>query len=393
MATPRKVAVVASGVTKWGVRREASLKDLMAEGGKACLDSNKNIKNTDVEGLVTSCVYPQRSGPQSHCSPIAAGVLGIQPKVYQHTDCQCESGTVGLRIIWSAIQAGLIDIGMALGFERILLPTHGEVFLNASLGMDHEWEQCLGITPPGMYALVARAHMEKYGTTEEQMAMVAVKNRRHSLSNIAAHFRKEITLEQAMTSRPIASPLKLFDCCVNTDGAAAMILASEERAKELTDKPIWILGFGQSLTGAGFAGLGDDVTDWQGVRLAGERAYEMAGIGPDDVDVAELHDCFSISELIEYEMLGFCPKGESGRFIEAGQADYGGKIVTQPRGGLIACGHPFGATGIAQGHEICLQLRGEAGERQVPGAKIGLTQNMASVGADSGIMIYGSEEP
>jgi len=392
MAETKRVAVVASGVTKWGPRPEATIRDLIAEAGKACFDSNKNITNKDIEGIVTSSAAAERTGPQVHSSPIAFEVLGITPSLYQHTACQCQSGAVNLRIIWSAIMAGIIDIGMCVGFEKILLPSHDERYLNASLATDHDWEQGFGITPPGMFALAAKAHMEKYGTTEEQMAKVAVKNHTHSKSNIAAHFRKGLTLEKAMSGRPIATPFKLFDCCTNTDGAAAVILASEEKAKELTDKPVWILGLGQAATAWTIANAPKDLTNWSGVRISGERAYKMAGIGPDDVKVAELHDCFTMSEMIEYEELGFCPKGESGKFVDEGQNDYGGKVVTQPRGGLIACGHPFGATSIAQAHELRLQIMGEAGERQVdPTPNIGLSQTMSGVGTQSFVLIYGSD--
>ncbi|MDY6911201.1 MAG: thiolase family protein, partial [Chloroflexota bacterium] len=250
-----------------------------------------------------------------------------------------------------------------------------------------------GMTPPAMFALAAKAHMEKYGTTEEQMAKVAVKNHNHSLTNEAAHFRKGLTLEKAMESRYVATPFKLFDCCVNTDGAAAVILASEEKAKELTDNPMWILGLGQGFTAWTMANHPKDLTDWSGVRISGELAYKMAGVGPDDVNMAELHDCFTISEMIEYEALGFCKPGESPAFVDAGENDYGGKIVTQPRGGLIACGHPFGATSIAQTHEMYLQIKGEADGRQIdPKPNVGLAQTMSGLGSQSFTAIYGSDD-
>ena len=394
MAQTKRVAVVASGTSRWGTRPEATIRDMITEAGKACFDSNKNVTNKDIEGVVTSAAYAERSGPQAHPSPIAFEVLGIRPTLYQHTACQCQSGAVNIRIIWSAILAGLIDVGMSIGFERILTPVRDERYLNAAVPSDHDWEAGFGMTPPALFALAARAHMEKYGTTEEQMAKVSVKNHAHSKDNIAAHFSETgLTLEKAMSARVVSTPFKLYDCCMNTNGAAAVILASEEKAKEFTDKPMWILGLGQEGTAWTMANYPRDLTDWSGVRLAGERAYKMAGIGPDDVEIAELHDCFTISEMIEYEELGFCKKGESGAFVDAGLNDYGGKVVTQPRGGLIACGHPFGATSIAQAHEIYLQFKGEAARRQVtPIPKIGLSQTMSGVGSQTTIIIYGSEE-
>ncbi len=393
MAQPKRVAVVATGVSKWGARPESTIRDLIAEAGKECFDSNPRVKNKDIQGLTTSGVYPQRSGPQCHPAPVACEVLGVTPRLYQNTDCQCQSGAVNMRIIWSAIMSGLIDVGMAVGWERILLPNHAERYLNASLAQDHDWEQGFGTTPPAMFALSALAHMEKYGTTEEQMSKVAVKNHAHSISNEAAHFRKGLELEKAMGARMVATPLKLFDCCVNTDGAAVVVLASEEKAKEFTDNPMWVLGIGQGYTNWTIANNPKDMTDWSGVRISGELAYEMAGVKPKDVEVAELHDCFTISEMIEYEELGFCERGESGAFVDAGLNDYGGKVVTQPRGGLLACGHPFGATSIAQTHELFLQIRGEAGERQVnPTPKIALAQTMSGVGSQSFCTIYGGPD-
>lgn len=393
MSKPKRVAIVAAGINKWGARPTASFRDLIAEAAKACFGSNPRINNKDIEGLVTSGVYPQRSGPQCHPSPVACEVLGVKPRLFQNTDCQCQSGAVNMRIIWSAIVAGLIDVGMAVGWERILIPNHGERYINAALATDHDWEQGFGMTPPALFALPALSHMEKYGTTEEQYAKIAVKNHTHSTKNPNAHFQKGLTLEQAMGARTVATPLKLFDCCVNTDGAGAVILCSEEKAYEYSDNPVWILGWGQGFTNWTIANNPKDLTDWEGVRLSGELAYKMAGITAKDVEIAELHDCFTASELIEYEELGFCPKGEGGAWVDAGGNDYGGDVVTQSRGGLLACGHPFGATSIAQAHEIYLQLRGEAGERQVsPRPNIGLGQTMSGVGTQSMVTIFGSDD-
>ena len=225
------------------------------------------------------------------------------------------------------------------------------------------------------------------------MAKVAVKNHTHSMSNETAHFRKGLTMEKALNARMVATPFKLFDCCVNTDGAAAVILCSEEKAYEYTDTPMWILGIGQGYTNHTMANSKKDLSDWQGVRMSGERAYQMAGITPKDVEIAELHDCFTMSEMIEYEELGFCSRGESGAWVDEGKNDYGGEVVTQTRGGLLGCGHPFGATSIAQTHEIYLQMKGEAGDRQVdPRPKIGMAQTMSGVGSQSFVVIYGSDD-
>jgi len=193
-----------------------------------------------------------------------------------------------------------------------------------------------------------------------------------------------------LCSRMISSPLRLFMCSPITDGAAAVILASEEQARSITDKPVWIRGTGQALDGFQLTSLHEDYAHWPALKRAAESAYRMAGVGASDIDVAEVHDCFSIAELIAYEELGFCKKGEAGAFVAAGRSDYGGDVVVNPRGGLIGCGHPLGATGVAQAAEIFAQLRDEAGPRQVPGAAVALSHNNSGMG-EHVVMIYGRD--
>jgi acetyl-CoA C-acetyltransferase len=257
-------------------------------------------------------------------------------------------------------------------------------------GVDREWEAAFGLTAPPCFALAAQRHMAEYGTTEEQLALVGVKNHNHAAKNPNAHFQKGATVDQVLCSRMIATPLRLFMCSPITDGAAAVILASEERARALTETPVWIRGTGQALDGFQLTSLDEDYARWPALARAAQSAYRMAGIDAHDVDVAEVHDCFSIAELIAYEELGFCAKGEAGAFVEAGRADSGGDVVVNPRGGLIGCGHPLGATGVAQAAEIFVQLRGEAGARQVPEAGVGLTHNNSGMG-EHVVMIYGRE--
>jgi acetyl-CoA C-acetyltransferase len=259
-------------------------------------------------------------------------------------------------------------------------------------GVDREWEAAFGLTAPPCFALAAQRHMAAYGTTEEQLALVGVKNHTHAARNPNAHFQKGATLDQVLASRMISTPLRLFMCSPITDGAAAVLVASEERACALTDRPVWIRGTGQALDGFQLTSLPEDYAEWPALRRAGEAAYRMAGITPRDVDVAEVHDCFAIAELIACEELGFCRKGEAGPFVASGASDYGGEVVVNPRGGLIGCGHPLGATGVAQAAEIYAQLRGEAGARQVPDAAVGLTHNNSGMG-EHVVMIYGREAP
>ncbi|MGH7373073.1 MAG: thiolase domain-containing protein [Candidatus Rokuibacteriota bacterium] len=384
----RNVALVGAGVTKFGVRK-ASYRDLIWEAGKACFDSVEAVKPRDLDGLVVGSVMPERTAFQSHISSMAAEALGIKPSTLSaRTEHMCASGTVGIRYAYAFIAAGLADLVMVLGVEKLNQPVADEAILNMGTGVDREWEACHGLTAPPCFALAAQKHMAQYGTTEEQLARVGVKNHTHAARNPTAHFQKGATLEQVLGSRMIAAPLRLFMCSPITDGAAAVILASEERARDLTTKPVRIMGTGQALDGFTLSSLPEDYAHWPAMKRAAASAYGMAGIAPKDVDLAEVHDCFAIAEIIAYEELGFCEKGEGGRFVEKGRADYGGDVVVNPRGGLMGCGHPLGATGVAQAAEVFAQLRDEAGPRQVADARIGLTHNNSGMG-EHVVMVYG----
>jgi acetyl-CoA C-acetyltransferase len=302
----------------------------------------------------------------------------------------CASGTVGIRYAYAFIAAGLADLVMVLGVEKLNQPAGDEAVLNMGAGVDREWEAAFGLTAPPCFALAAQRHMAAYGTTEEQLALVGVKNHNHAAKNPNAHFNKGATVDQVLCSRMISTPLRLFMCSPITDGAAAVIVASEARARDLTDAPVWIRGTGQALDGFQLTSLDEDYARWPALARAARSAYGMAGITARDVDLAEVHDCFAIAELIAYEELGFCAKGEAGAFVAAGRSDYGGDVVVNPRGGLIGCGHPLGATGVAQAAEVFAQLRGEAGARQVPDAAIALTHNNSGMG-DHVVMIYGRD--
>jgi acetyl-CoA C-acetyltransferase len=386
----RKVALVGAGVTKFGVRK-ATYRDLIWEAGKACLDSVPAVKAANLDGLVVGSVMPERTAFQSHISSMAAEALGVRPSTLSaRTEHMCASGTVGIRYAYAFIAAGLADLVMVLGVEKLNQPRGEEAILNMGTGVDREWEAAFGLTAPPCFALAAQRHMAEYGTTEEQLALVGVKNHTHAARNPNAHFNKGATLDQVLCSRMIATPLRLFMCSPITDGAAAVILAAEERARDLTDRPVWIRGTGQALDGFQLTSLPEDYAHWPSLKRAADAAYRMAGVGPADVDLAEVHDCFAIAELIAYEELGFCKKGEAGGFVAAGRSDYGGDVVVNPRGGLIGCGHPLGATGVAQAAEMFVQLRGEAGARQVPDAALGLTHNNSGMG-EHVVMLYGRE--
>jgi acetyl-CoA C-acetyltransferase len=256
-----------------------------------------------------------------------------------------------------------------------------------AMASDFPFEQWNGITFPGLYALMATAHMHRFGTTERQLAMVAVKNHYHGSMNPKAHMQKEITLETVLSSRPVAWPLKLYDCSLITDGASCLILTKPELAKKYTDTPIHIIGSGQASDTIGLYER-ESLTSLQAAKLASKQAYDMAEVKPDEVDVAEVHDCFTIAEIIGYEDLGFCKPGEGGHMAETGETKLGGRIPINTSGGLKSKGHPVGATGTAQAYEIYLQLTGQAEKRQVQNATIGLTHNVGGSGATAAVHIF-----
>lgn len=380
----KKVALVGGGMTKFG-KREATYEDLISEAGKATFDSVANVSPGDIDVLLVSSSMPERFAFQTHVATLVADCLGLEPKLLARVEQLCSSGSVAIRLAYSAIAAGLANTALVLGVEKMILPDMTESLLHMVTAMSG-WDRAHGITAPGAFALIAQRHMKEYGTTEKQLALVSVKNHKNSCLNPYAQFQKPATLEKVLESKPVVPPLKLFDCSALTDGAAGVILASEDKSKEITDTPIYLIGSAQAVKGFDLPTITE--TTWHTLRKAAKDAYRMAKINPADVDVAETHDCFTISEIIEYEDLGLTEKGKGGKFIEDGQSQIGGKLPVNPDGGLLGRGHPLGATGIAQVLEIFHQLRGEAGKRQVNGAEIGLTHNMSGAIAQQIVMIF-----
>src|SRR6266545_317483 len=273
----RKVAVVGAGVSKFGVRK-ASYRDLIWEAGKACFDSVPALGPADLEGLVVGSVMPERTSFQSHISSMAAEALGIKPsRLSARTEHMCASGTVGIRYAYAFIAAGLADLVMVLGVEKLNQPTGDEAILNMGTGVDREWEAAFGLTAPPCFALAAQRHIAAYGTTEEQLALVGVKNHTHAAKNPTAHFQKGATLDQVLCSRMISTPLRLFMCSPITDGAAAVLVASEDRARDLTDRPVWIRGCGQPLGATGVAQAAEVFAQLRGE--AGARQVLDAAVG------------------------------------------------------------------------------------------------------------------
>ncbi len=389
----RNVCIIGGGMSRWGVR-EASLVDMTQEGAKDCFDDVPHLKKEDVDGLLFASSYCGRRSFQVNAAPVMAERIGIKPtSICTRVDTLCAGGSSGIILAAGLIKAGLADIVMVAGGEKLYTPQRWETYFSELASIDHDWDGAQGIgLPPPFFSMTAQEHMKRYGTTKEQLSAVSVKNRRNGANNPKGHFQKAVTLEEVMAGRPVAPPLSLFDCTPVTDGAAAVLLAFEGKAKELTDRPlVYIRGTAQAaLHSMSMNWPGEHLADWLHLRVAAKKAYERARVSPADIDVAQTHDCFTISEIIETEDLGFCKKGEGGHFVESGQSDLGGKLPVNTDGGLLSCGHPFGGTGIRQAREILHQLQGRA-INQVEGAKIGLTHNLSGLNVEHTILIYGRE--
>ena len=383
----RRVAVIGVGVTKFG-KHERSSSELFAEAAADAL-ADAGLPASAVQAVYYGNVVGGETEHQLHTSPQAASILGLPAVPTTRIENACASSHVAFRHAVMEVGSGTSDVVLVGGGERVLnVPTaeSTEYFAYAS---DAAWEQTLGLTFPGVFALIARAHMQKYGTTEAQMAAVAVKNHKHAVHNPKAQFQKEITLEQVLKSAYVADPLKLYDCCPFTDGGAALVLASEEVARR-SRKPVWVLA---AAAAADWMLMADkrDLSRVPATERAAAAAYRQAGIGPQDVDVVELHDCFTIAEIVATEGLGLFEPGAGGRAVEEGLTSLGGKIPVNVSGGLKAKGHPIGATGAAQVAEIVTQLRGEAGPRQVEGARRGLAHTLGGNTATVCVSLFGRD--
>jgi acetyl-CoA C-acetyltransferase/acetyl-CoA acyltransferase len=383
----RRVAVIGVGVTKFG-RHERTSAELFAEAAADAL-ADAEMPAGRVQALYYGNVVGGETEKQLHTSPQAASVLGLPAVPTTRFETACASSHAAFRHAVMEIGSGVSDVVLVGGAERVLNVTTEESTEYFAYASDARWEQTLGLTFPGVFALVARAHMAKHGTTEAQMAAVAVKNHRHGVLNPKAQFRKEITLETVLSSPKVADPLKLYDCCPFTDGGAALVLVSEEVARAAR-RPIWVLA---SAAASDWMLLGDkrDLSRVPATERAAAAAYRQAGIGPHDIDVVELHDCFTIAEIVATEGLGLFEPGTGGIAAEKGWTSLGGKIPVNPSGGLKAKGHPIGATGAAQICEVVTQLRGDAGPRQVEGARRGLTHTLGGNTATVLVSLFGRD--
>ncbi len=380
----REVAVIGVGIQKWGELWEKSLRDIFAE---SALNAMKDAGVDKIDSMYVGCMSSGLFTGQEHIASILAEYLGFTSIPATRVESACASGGLAFRHAFIDVACGISDVVLAGGVEKMTDVDGGSATYALGTAADQEYEVYNGATFPALYALIARAHMEKYGTTREQLADVAVKNHDHGSLNPHAQYPFKVTREQVMNSTMVADPLRLLDCSGITDGAAAAILVPVEMAKALKKDPIIrIIGSGHATDTIALHSRAE-LTFLSGTADAAHRAYQMAGVGPKDIDFAEIHDCFTIAEICVTEALGFFEKGQGGKAAQAGKTRLDGEIPVNPSGGLKAKGHPVGATGLAQIHELVTQLRQDAGKRQVKKARRALAQNMGGTGGSAVVHI------
>ena len=380
----RDVAVIGVGLIKWGELWEKSLRNMFAE---AALNAIKDAGVDHIDSMYVGCMTSGMFIDQEHLGALCADYLGMGPIPATRVESACASGGVAMKAGFIEVASGMSDIVLVGGVEKMTDVDGAGATYALAAAADQEYEVYNGVTFPGLYAMMARAHMQKYGTTRKQMAHVPVKSHDNGFLNPYAQYRMKITVDQVIGAVKVADPLTILDCSPITDGAAAVILCPLAMAKKLSKKrAVKIAGIGHA-TDTIALHQRKDITWLAAAEKSAQAAYKMAGVKPSDIDLAEVHDCFSISEIMAIEALGFVEKGKGGPATEAGETAIGGRIPINTSGGLKSKGHPVGATGVAQICEITTQLRGAAGPRQVKGAKCGLTQNMGGTCGSSVVHI------
>ncbi len=373
-----RIGIIGIGHGRFGRRSDATVQELAFEAFRAAM-TDAGIGREELDASVVAAV------PEYHKQRSVAGVvqeyLNLNPMPTWLTEVACASGSAAIRTAWMAIRSGLHDVVAVIGCQKMTeLETADILALMGRVG-EVQWESVFGTTFPAYYAMFATRHMHDYGTKRENLLQVAIKNHYYGARNPNALFQKEFTMERALASDPVASPFCVFDCCANADGAACLILANEDKAQAMGgDRVVWLDGVGCATASMSVLRR-PNLTGLPSAAEAAAQAYTQAGITPADVRVAEVHDCFTIAELMAYEDLGFCGKGDGGKYIEDGRPYIdGGGVAVNVDGGLKAKGHPIGATGVSMAYEVCRQLRGECGERQVGDADVGLTHNVGGIG-------------
>jgi acetyl-CoA C-acetyltransferase len=344
---------------------------------EAMQDAQLTTGNIDASVICSAPEYDKQRSPAG----VFAEYLGLNPQPTFYVESLCSSSSTGVRLAYSLVNSGLHEVVAVIGFQKMSEISSSESQERMGRGADIQWESPFGTMMPAYYAMFARAHMETYGTTPEDLALIRVKAASYGQLNEKAVYRKAVTYEmftdpENRMAGPVASPLRVGDCCANADGSSCIIVANEEKAKALCKKPVWITGIGAATASVNLAG-----------RDVGRQAYKMAGITAKDIDVAEVHDCFTIAEMMAYEDLGFADPGEGKELIKAKETYKEGSIPVNVDGGLLSKGHPIGATGGSQIRTIVLQLRDEAGDIQVKNPEIGLVHNIGGVGLYGNVTI------
>ncbi|MCK4282307.1 MAG: thiolase domain-containing protein [Candidatus Lokiarchaeota archaeon] len=374
-----KVAIIGVGHTKFGKLEDKNLLDLLCDASLQAIE-NSNTTDKDFDAVYVSCMLAETL---NHMTAIASAVvdrIGLIPAAADHVKNGPASGGSAIKNAFYSIASGACDMVLVAGAEKMThITTPGLITSAVATLTHHNAERVHGVSLPSLAGMLTRTYMEKYNVPKEWITSVAVKNHKNGINNPYAHFQKEITLEKALTSPIIADPLQLFDICPVSDGGAAMVLCSTEIAKEFCDTPVLITGVGQA-TDTHIVYEREDLTVLKALQICSKQAYDMAKKTPEDIDVAELHDAFTILEVVQSEDIGFFKKGKGAKAVVEGLTEIGGKIPINPSGGLKARGHPLGATGIAQVIELFWQLRNEAGKRQVQNAQTGITCNFGGFG-------------
>jgi acetyl-CoA C-acetyltransferase len=383
----RDVAIIGIGITKWGELWKKSLRDIYVETALLALE------DAGIDRIDSMYIGSMSSGlfvGQEHIASLLADYLGQLPVPATRVETACASGGLALRLGFMEVASGMSDVVLVSGVEKMTDVGGDEATYALGTAADQEYEGYQGITFPGLYALIARAHMQKFGTTREQLAKVAVKNHYNGSKNPLAQYPFEITVEAVLNSVKVADPLNILDCSPITDGAAAAIICPVDMARKMGKPLIKVTGSGHA-TDTIQISQRKDMTWLEATYQAAKQAYAMADIKPKDIDLFEVHDCFTIAEICVTEALGIVDKGKGGEAVETGLTALDGKSPVNTSGGLKSKGHPVGATGIAQVVEVTKQLRGEAGERQVKDARVGMTQNMGGSGGSSVVHILERE--
>jgi len=376
----RDVAIIGVGMHRFGELWDMSLRDLFLD---AALTAIEDAGVERVDAMVVGCMSSGLFTEQEHLASLCADVLGMGPIPSARVESACASGALAVRSAFLEVASGMHDVVLAAGVEKMTDVTGDLATAALASAADQDCEAFHGVTFPGLYAMIARAYMERYGASSEQLAAVAVKNHENGALNPNAHFRNRISIEAVLGSMMVADPLRVFDCSPVSDGAAAAILCPLDRARDIARKtPVRIAGVAAATDSLALYRR-DDVTRLKAVEASAKAALAMAKRTPEDVSLAEVHDCFTIAEVCVTEEIGFFERGKGAEAAAANLTARGGRIPINASGGLKAKGHPVGATGVAQIIELVHQLRGEAGERQIRDARVGLAQNMGGSGGSS----------